>query len=86
MILSSSSEWTSSSPPRRMPQGLKTKFVEAFTSHTIGLNRSIKSLKGREIQSEVPSARWMEKYFGACSPKTRCAYVIVAKPKTTEIN
>ena len=47
--------------------------VEAFTSHTRGLKRNIKILKGLAIQSDVASARWMEKYLGACYPKTRCA-------------
>jgi hypothetical protein len=73
MILSSSSEWASICSPSRMPQGLKTKFVEALTSQTRGLKRNMKNLKGRLIQSETPSAFWIEKYLGACSPKTRCA-------------
>src|SRR3712207_5911798 len=83
MILSSSSEWASISSPSLMPQGRNTKFVEALTSHTSGLKRNMNRLKGRLIQSEVPSALWMEKYFGACSPKTRCAYVMTANPRTT---
>ena len=33
----------------------------------------MKNFRGRLIQSDVPSARWMEKYLGACSPNTRCA-------------
>jgi hypothetical protein len=73
MMRSSSSEWASISSPRRMPQGLKTKLVEAFTSHTRGLNSNMTILSGRLIQSAVASARCMEKYLGACSPKTRCA-------------
>ena len=71
MILSSSSEWASISSPSLIPQGRRTKLVDALTSHTSGLNRTMKSLSGRLIQSAVPSAFWIEKYLGACSPKTR---------------
>src|SRR3712207_4123422 len=74
MILNSSSEWASIPSPSLMPHGLSTKFVEALTSHTSGLKRTMNTLSGRLIQSEVLSALWMEKYLGACSPKTRCAY------------
>ena len=73
MILSSSSEWASISSPSLMPHGLKTKLVDAFTTQTTGLKRSLKRFKGRLIQSDTLSARWMEKYLGACSPKTRWA-------------
>ena len=34
MILSSSSEWASISSPSLMPQGRRTKLVEAFTTQT----------------------------------------------------
>ena len=56
-----------------MPHGLKTKLVDAFTTQTTGLKRSLNRFRGRLIQSDTLSARWMEKYLGACSPKTRWA-------------
>ncbi len=46
MILSSSSEWASISSPSRMPQGRKTKLVEALTSHTTGLKQEHEELEG----------------------------------------
>ena len=73
MIRSSSSEWASISSPSLMPQGRRIKFVEALTTHTTGLSTSLNRFSGRLIESETRSAFWIEKYFGACSPKTRCA-------------
>jgi hypothetical protein len=56
-----------------MPQGRRTKLVDALTTQTTGFKGSLNRFRGRLIQSDTLSAFWMEKYLGACSPKTRWA-------------
>src|SRR3712207_8696234 len=58
MILSSSSECASICSPSLMPHGLSTKFVEALTSHTIGLKRNMNS-RSEEHTSELQLRQYL---------------------------
>jgi hypothetical protein len=78
-IFSSCSLCASISSAVLMPNGRSTAFALTLTSQTNGRKAVANQCSGSAVQRVVGSARWMAKYFGACSPTTRCRYVTMAK-------